>query len=119
MKKTIKPIVALFVVLTLCLGLLAGCGGGNGDVTGTWKVSGAEANGQSVPLSSLNSATANDSFTLNSDGTITAYGVTGGNWTLNGSSLTLKMNSMTLDCEFNGTNVIYKMGTSKLIYSRV
>ena len=115
MKRRIALLIA--VCMTICL--LAGCGGGNGDVTGTWKVSGAEANGQSVPLSSLNSATANDSFTLNSDGTITAYGVTGGNWTLNGSSLTLKMNSMTLDCEFNGTNVIYKMGTSKLIYSRV
>lgn len=118
MKKTIKPIVALFVVLTLCLGLLAGCGS-SGDVVGTWKVSGAEANGQAVPLSSLNESVANDSFTLNSDGTITAYGVTGGNWTLNGSALSLKMNSMTLDCEFNGTNVIYKAGTSKLIYSRV
>ncbi|MCI7760337.1 MAG: hypothetical protein MSH49_09980 [[Eubacterium] saphenum] len=117
MKKTIKPIIALFVVLTLCLGLLAGCGG-SGDVVGTWKVSGAEVNGQAVSLSSLDPSVANDSFTLNSDGTITAYGVTGGNWTLNGSSLTLKMNSMTLDCEFNGSNVIYKMGTSKLIYSR-
>ena len=118
MKKTIKPIVALFVVLTLCLGLLAGCGGG-GSVVGTWKVSGAETNGQNIPLSSLNESVANDSFTLNSDGTVTAYGITGGSWTLNGSSLTLKMNSMTLDCEFNGTNIIYKMGTSKLIYSRV
>ena len=117
MKKTIKPIVALFVVLTLCLGLLAGCGDVN--IEGTWKVSGAEANGQNIPLSSLNSSVANDSFTLNSDGTVTAYGVTGGNWTLNGSSLTIKMNSVTLDCEFNGTNVIYKSGTSKLIYSRV
>ncbi len=117
MKKTIKPIVALFVVLTLCLGLLAGCGG-SGNVEGTWKVSGAEVNGQAIPLSSLDSSVANDSFTLNSDGTVTAYGVTGGSWTLNGSSLTIQMNSVSLNCEFNGTNVIYTAGTSKLIYSR-
>lgn len=117
MKKTIKPIVALFVVLTLCLGLLAGCAGG-GSPVGTWKVSGAEALGQSVDPSTLGD-TANATITLNADGTITEFGKNAGTWKLDGNKLTLVENGITLNCEYNGSTFILDLGIAKMTYSRV
>ncbi|MGN0670354.1 MAG: hypothetical protein ACI4JZ_07380 [Oscillospiraceae bacterium] len=75
MKKTLKSIAAVLVVLTLCLGLLAGCSGGG--VVGTWKVSGGEALGSSVGADQLGD-TSSATMTFNADGTVTANGQTGG-----------------------------------------
>lgn len=117
MKKTIKSVLAVLVICTLCLGLLAGCAGGG--VVGTWKVTGAELNGTSVDLATLGS-TANDSFTINEDHTVSAFGITGGNWTLNGNTLSITNPvGSSISCEFNGTNIIFTNGAAKLIYSRV
>lgn len=115
MKKTIKSIMAVLVVLTLCVGLLAGCGG-NSPV-GTWKISGAEAMGSSISPSEMGDS-ANVTLTFNADGTMTSNGETGGKWELNGNTLKLTENGMTIECEYDGKNIVINMGIAKMIYSR-
>ena len=150
MKKTIKSIAALFVILTLCLGLLAGCSGGS--PAGTWKLTGGEALGTSVGADQLGD-TSNSTLVLNEDGTVQGGGTWkltggevmgssvganelgdtssstlvlkedgtvegGGTWKLEGSTLKISESGMSLDCEYNGSNIIINMGFMKMIYSR-
>ena len=89
-----------------------------GSPVGTWKVTGGEAMGTTVTEDQLGD-TSGSVFTLNADGTVTAGGETVGSWSLSGSKLTLVENGTSLDCEYNGTNIIIDMGIMKVIYSRV
>lgn len=116
MKKTIKSIMAVLVVLTLCVGLLAGCGN-NGPV-GEWKVTGGEAMGSSVDVSEMGES-ANATITLNADGTMTSNGKAAGTWELDGDTLTFTDQGVTLSCKYDGKNIIIDMGIAKMIYSRV
>lgn len=111
MKKTIKALVAVMVVFTLCLGLLAGCAGGS--PAGTWKCTSAEAMGMQVDPSEFGGDT---SITLNEDGTIQG----GGTWTLNGSELVLAdpSSGMSLSAQFNGSSFVIDMGIAKMTYTR-
>ena len=114
MKKTIKALVAVMVVFTLCLGLLAGCAGGS--PVGTWKCTSAEAMGITVDPAEMGEDT---TMTFNEDGTITAGGTTGGNWTLNGSELTISQDGASLSAQYNGSSIVIDMGIAKLTYTRV
>lgn len=111
MKKTIKSIAALFVILTLCLGLLAGCSGGS--PAGTWKLTGGETLGTSVGADQLGD-TSNATLVLNEDGTVQG----GGNWKLDGGKLVLSQGGMNLECDYNGSTITIDMGIMKMIYSR-
>lgn len=111
MKKAIKSIAALFVVLTLCVGLLAGCSGGS--PAGTWKLTGGEVMGSSVGSDQLGD-TSSSTLVLKEDGSVEG----GGTWKLEGSTLKISENGMSLDCEYNGSNIIVNMGFMKMIYSR-
>ncbi len=115
MKKTVKAITAVMVVLTLCLGLLAGCAGGS--PVGTWKLTGAEAMGMTVDPATMGDTGAS-TMTFNADGTITAGGKTGGEWKLNGSELTITEEGVTMTAQFTGSNIIIDMSIAKLTYSR-
>lgn len=116
MKKTIKAITAVMVVLTLCLGLLAGCAGSS--PVGTWKMTAAEAMGVTVDPAEMGMEDDESTMTLNADGTITVGGETGGSWTLNGSELVISESGVSMTCEFTGTNIIMDMGIAKVTYSR-
>ena len=89
-----------------------------GGPVGTWKVTGGVAMGTTVTEDQLGD-TSGSVFTLNADGTVTAGGETVGSWSLSGNTLTLVENGTSLDCEYNGTNIIIDMGIMKVIYSRV
>lgn len=71
MKKTIKALAAVMVVLTLCLGLLAGCA--SGGFTGHWKAVSMSAMGMEMDVSSMNMT-----MDIREDGTATtsALGIT-------------------------------------------
>ena len=116
MKKTIKSVLAVLVICTLCLGLLAGCAGGG--VVGTWKATGGEAMGTTVTEDQLGD-TSGSVFTLNADGTVTAGGKTGGSWKQDGNKVVISESGMTIEYEFDGTHLVLNMGIMKVIYSRV
>ena len=112
MKKTIKPVLAVLVICTLCLGLLAGCSGGS--PAGTWKLTGGEAMGTSVTADQLGD-TSNATMVFNEDGTVEG----GGNWKLeNGNTLVLSQNGMSFNCTYSGNSFTVDMGIMKLVYSR-
>ena len=115
MNKTIKSVMAVLVILTLCVGLLAGCGGNS--IVGDWKVTGAEAMGQSVDPAEMGD-TATAIVTFNADGTITSNGQSGGTWKLDGDKLSITDSGITLSGTFNGDNITIDMGFAKVIYSR-
>lgn len=116
MKKTIKAITAVMVVLTLCLGLLAGCAGSS--PVGTWKVTSAEAMGVTVDPAEMGMDDSESTMTLNADGTITAGGETGGSWTLDGDVLTISESGVSMDFEYTGSEIIMDMGIAKVTYTR-
>lgn len=111
MKKTIKALAAVMVVLTLCLGLLAGCAAGS--PAGTWKCTGAEAMGMQMDPSELGTDT---TMVLNEDGTIQG----GGTWTLNGSELKIgdPDSGMSITAQYNGSSIVIDMGLAKVTYTR-
>ena len=111
MKKTIKSVLAVLVICTLCLGLLAGCSGGS--PAGTWKLTGGEALGTSVGADQLGD-TSSATLVLNEDGTVQG----GGNWKLDGGKLVLSQGGMNLECDYNGSTITIDMGIMKMIYSR-
>lgn len=115
MNKTIKSVMAVLVILTLCVGLLAGCGGSS--PVGSWKVTGAEAMGQSVDPADMGD-TASTIMTLNEDGSITVNGQDSGTWKLDGDKLSISENGVSLKATYNGTNIIIDMGIAKITYSR-
>lgn len=115
MNKTIKTVLAVLVVLTLCVGMLVGCSGGS--PVGTWKFSSAEAMGQNVSAEQLGED-ANTTITLNADGTITTNGITGGKWEQKGDTISFTQNGITIDYKFNGSNIILDLGIAKITYSR-
>lgn len=111
MKKTLKTVLSVLVVLTLCVGLLAGCNGGN-TPAGKWKVTSG--------LSEEQMADPNLSeMTLNADGSITAGGVTNGTWKLNGDSVTFEQNGISLDYQYDGNTLVFAANGRELVYSRV
>ncbi|MBE6889000.1 MAG: hypothetical protein E7485_03180 [Ruminococcaceae bacterium] len=116
MKRTIKSIAAIMVVLTLCLGLLAGCAGGS--PVGTWKISSVEMMGATVDPAAAGYGDDASTMTFNEDGTITSAGQTSGNWTLNGSELTITESGVSITCEYTGSNIILDMGFVKATYVR-
>lgn len=116
MKKTIRTITAVMVVLTLCLGLLAGCAGSG--VVGSWKVVSVEASGMTVDVAETGMDVADLAITVNADGTVSSTGSTIGNWTLNGNTFTIVEDGTSIECEFTGSNIIMDMGFGKLIYVR-
>lgn len=85
---------------------------------GTWMVTGGEVSGQSISKEQFGD-TSSSVFTLNADGTVTAGGKTVGSWSLSGNKLTLVENGTSLECEYNGTNIIIEMDVIRVIYSRV
>lgn len=96
MKRTIKSITAVLVVLTLCLGLIAGCA--SNPIVGRWKAVSASAMGMAVDMDKVGSlemefygdgtciayddgeASGKSNYTDNGDGT----------YTVDGQTLTLK-----------------------------
>lgn len=116
MKRTIKSIAAIMVVLTLCLGLLAGCAGGS--PVGTWKIGTVDAMGETVDPSTMGYDDSTSTMTINEDGTITSGGQPSGEWTLNGSELTITQSGVSITCEFTGSNIILDMGFAKVTYVR-
>ncbi len=116
MKRTIKSIAAIMVVLTLCLGLLAGCAGGS--PVGAWKISTVEMMGATVDPAEAGYGGEAGTMTFNEDGTITSAGQAAGNWTLNGSELTITESGVSITCEFTGSNIILDMGFVKATYVR-
>ncbi len=115
MKKTIKAITAVMVVLTLCFGLLAGCGS---SPVGSWKVVSVDANGMTVDVAETGMDVSDLAITVNSDGTVSSNGFTIGNWTLNGNTFTIVEDGTSIECEYTGSNIIMDMGIGKLIYVR-
>ncbi len=115
MKKTIKAITAVMVVLTLCLGLLAGCGS---SPVGTWKITSAEAMGVTVDPAEMGMDDSTSTMTLNADGTITAGSETGGSWTLDGNVLTISESGVSMEFEYTGSEIIMDMGFAKVTYTR-
>lgn len=111
MKKTIKSVLAVLVICTLCLGLLAGCSGGS--PAGTWKLTGGEAMGTSVTADQLGD-TSNATLVFNEDGTVQG----GGNWKLEGNKIVLSQGGMNLECDYNGNTITIDMGIMKMYYTR-
>ena len=113
MKKTIKAITAVMVVLTLCLGLLAGCAGGS--PVGTWKLTSGSMMGMEVGPEALAEAGAEDAtLVINEDGTCTG----GGTWTLNGSELVISQDGVSMNAQYNGSTIVIDLGFMSLTYSR-
>ncbi len=117
MKKTVKSIAAVFVVLALCLVLLAGCADSNTSPVGIWKLTSGEALGINVPIESLGEAV-KYTYTLNEDGTVTAFAEKVGTWTLEGSSLTIIDEGITMNCEYYGSTFVFDLGDIKMTFSR-
>lgn len=117
MKKAVKSIAAIFVVLALCLGLLAGCADSSTSPVGIWKLTSGEALGRNVPIESLGE-TVKATITLNEDGTVTAFAKKVGTWTHNGSSLTIIEEGITMNCEYNGSSFVFDLGDVKMTFSR-
>lgn len=111
MKKTIKSVLAVLVICTLCLGLLAGCSGGS--PAGTWKLTGGETLGTSVGADQLGD-TSNATLVLKEDGTIQG----GGNWKLEGNKIVLSQSGMNLECDYDGNTITIDMGIMKMYYTR-
>ncbi len=113
MKKTIKALVAVMVVFTLCLGLLAGCA--SSSPVGTWKLTSGSMMGMEVGPDELGD-TSDATLVLNEDGTVEG----GGTWTLNGSDLTIgdPDSGMSLTATYNGSTIVIDMGIMTLTYSR-
>ena len=117
MKKAVKSIAAVFVVVALCLGLLAGCADSSTSPVGIWKISGAQTLGMDVPLDK-NGYHEQITITLNADGTVTTFGEKVGTWTHKGSALTIVENGITLNCEYNGSSFVTVVGGVTTTYSR-
>ena len=117
MEKAIKSIAAVFVVLALCLGLLAGCADCSTSPVGIWKLTSGEALGRNVPIESLGEAV-KYTYTLNEDGTVTAFAEKVGTWTHNGSSLTIIEEGVTMNCEYYGSTFVFDLGDIKMTFSR-
>lgn len=113
MKKTIKALVAVMVVFTLCLGLLAGCAADS--PAGTWKCTSAEAMGVQVDPAEMGSDT---TMVLNEDGTCTTDGEDSGTWTLNGSEITFSNSGVSITGTYNGSSIVIDMGIAKMTYTR-
>ncbi|MGN0670353.1 MAG: hypothetical protein ACI4JZ_07375 [Oscillospiraceae bacterium] len=116
MKNVVKSIAAVFV-LALCLGLLAGCADSSTSLVGIWKLTSGEALGINVPIESLGEY-AKYTYTLNEDGTVTAFAEKVGTWTHNGSSLTIIEDGITMNCKYNGSSFVFVLGDVKMTFSR-
>lgn len=116
MKKTIKMLTAVMAVLTLCLGLLAGCAASS--PVGTWKLASAESGGVKVDASELD-MDADSIMIINQDGTVTTDGEPSGEWTVDGDVLTISNSGVSIDFEYTGSEIILDLEFAKVTFARV
>lgn len=111
MKKTVKTLVSVLVLATLCLGLLAGCA--SGGLTGHWKAVSMSAMGIEMDASSMNMT-----MDIREDGTATtsALGITTEQkWTkIDDSSFEMQGTVYKLQ----GGQLIAEADGSKVVFSR-
>lgn len=117
MKKTIKSTISILTILTLCLGLLAGCGGTDPAV-GTWKLTAASMNGESIDLSEVGMV----EMQLKADGTAAMTG--GGDsaesiWSRDGDTLVIDGMTAQLNGNVITVNVTEGAASMSMTFSRV
>jgi len=114
MKRTIKSIAAIMVVLTLCLGLIAGCAATS--IIGSWKLTAAKISDQEISVADLKEmgAVPDMTITFNEDGTAelvmdgTSNGVTNytdsgnGVYNINGMDMKLEGGRLVMEYEAMG-----------------